>query len=214
MNQIMHSISSAYRPAAWLCISLVLAMLTGCFGSSPNVRYYVLSTEPAPANDKETSLGVGPFELPEYLNRSQVVTRNEGNRLIINEFDRWGENLEMSISRRITADIAASNDDLLVYEVMRTTSFPGDYRTFGQIMRFEADQSNTVTLEVVWIAAKINNNKISSENQGRRSRYTREVNSSNDLDEVTKAMGLLLDEFSADINAEMNRLLATEQAAD
>ncbi|MGI9290371.1 MAG: PqiC family protein [Gammaproteobacteria bacterium] len=196
---------------ALICI-LISGLVSGCFGQSAETRYYALDSAPAEPNDKDISLGVGPFELPDYLNRSQIVVRDENNQLILHEFDRWAENLEVGMSRRIAAEVSRLNKDVLVYEFIRTSSFPGDYRVFGQVIKFEADQNNTVILEVVWGLAKLEQNRINPQNKGERSRYSRQIKSSTDLNEVTQAMAELLDDFSADIATRMQQSLDAEQA--
>ena len=37
---------------------------------------------------------LGPIDLPRYLDRPQIVPREAGNRLIVDEFNRWGGSLE------------------------------------------------------------------------------------------------------------------------
>ena len=75
-------------------LSGILA-LTGCAGSE-SVRYYVLSATPAGpvgAAVRDIPVGVGPVELPEYLDRPQIVTRTSQNELNVADFDRWAESL-------------------------------------------------------------------------------------------------------------------------
>lgn len=192
----------------------VLTILTGCLGSSPAVRYYALSTEKMTFNNSDISLGIGPFELPEYLNRSQIVARGRNEQLIINEFDRWAENLEMSISRRLVSSISQKTPDLFVFEFIRTSSFPPDYRSFGQITRFEADQNNVVTLEAAWGVSSMANAQANTMNNSQRTSYEMSINSSNDMDEVTTAMGLLLDQFAQDIAAQANTVVSASEKAE
>src|SRR5262249_23921679 len=82
---------------AWV-ISLLLA---GCFGASRPARFYTL--DPVQVRDSPGStstdavLAVGPIDLPDYVDRPQIVTRTGSNELVIAEFDRWGGSLDKQI---------------------------------------------------------------------------------------------------------------------
>ena len=74
--------------AAGLCLALA-----GC-GSSPPVHYYRLDVTPETyVRDPEGAvvLGIGPLRIPDYLSRSQIVTRAGNSEMIIDDFNRWAE---------------------------------------------------------------------------------------------------------------------------
>ena len=57
--------------------TIVLSTLAACSSSSP-VRYFSLNpidSEFRQDPDDAVLLGLGPFRMPDYLNRSQIVTR-------------------------------------------------------------------------------------------------------------------------------------------
>jgi uncharacterized lipoprotein YmbA len=91
------------RAMAGLCL---LGLLAGC-GSSPPVRYYVLSAgeSTAPGNPTPT-VGVGPVTVPEYLNRDNLVTGREGNTLAVADSQRWAEPLQEGVRRVLALNIA------------------------------------------------------------------------------------------------------------
>jgi uncharacterized protein len=77
----------------------LLVVLTGC-ASTPPSRFYTLSAMPKvlPVNlpadlPGDFSLGVGPVNIPQYLDREQIVTRVGENELVLAEFDRLGGDL-------------------------------------------------------------------------------------------------------------------------
>ncbi len=88
-------------------LSLPLILL-GC-GTTPASHYYLLS---APAQQipsgTSPSVGVGPIEIPEYLNRHAMVYNRDGNRLHIANFDRWAEPLDSSILRVVRLNLATT----------------------------------------------------------------------------------------------------------
>ncbi|QIB66670.1 PqiC family protein [Kineobactrum salinum] len=88
------------------CCVLAL-LLVGC-GSSPRNNYYVLSAETqAPSGNQEPSLGIGPVEIPEYLNRNSLVYRDGSNQLLIASFERWAEPLADGIQRVLGLNLSA-----------------------------------------------------------------------------------------------------------
>ena len=86
-------------------LSLIFAavLLVSACGSSPPVRYYTLSTASVATPEDPADariLGLGPLNVPEYLNRTQIVTRGNGAELIVHEFSHWAEPLDMALGRR------------------------------------------------------------------------------------------------------------------
>jgi len=60
---------------------------------------------------------VGPVELPEYLDRPQIMTCESRNELQFAEFDRWAGSLEKAFSRvlAVNLSILLSTDRVAVY---------------------------------------------------------------------------------------------------
>jgi hypothetical protein len=107
------------RTAILLCLILWLA---AC-GSSPPNNYYLLTPADGPTASGQTpSLGVGPVEIPEYLNRRAMVHSGGGNTLQVSGQERWAEPLEDGIVRVVSLNLA----NLLNTENIR--HFPWDNR--------------------------------------------------------------------------------------
>jgi uncharacterized lipoprotein YmbA len=107
-------------------IAAALLLLTGagagCFspGKSAPPRFYVLSaasdtTSPPPAVRSGPEVVVLPIELPELLDRPQMVVRTGANEVDILEFDRWGEPLEDGIEQVVLDDLAGLLPDYRFY---------------------------------------------------------------------------------------------------
>jgi uncharacterized lipoprotein YmbA len=137
-----------------LSLCALLAVLGGCLGSSPPSRFYLLS--PLPAQEAPSTaasglaLGVGPVALPEYLNRTQIVTRQGENQLQLGEFDRWAEPLGKSFSRVLVLNLSTllSTDHIALHPWNRST--PIDYQVIVDVARFEAGGGGTASLLVRW----------------------------------------------------------------
>ena len=90
-----------------LVVSTLFLVLGGC-GTSPASNYYLLSakTSGQPSGIKP-SLGVGPIEIPEYLNRNAFIYNRDGNKLHIENFERWAEPLDSGIERVLRLNLAS-----------------------------------------------------------------------------------------------------------
>ena len=87
---------------------VMLAAVVGMAGcnltASQPTHFYVLTPltradrlQPITGDKLELALGVGPVTLPSYLDRPQIVTRLESNRLDMAEFEQWAEPLQESV---------------------------------------------------------------------------------------------------------------------
>ncbi len=134
-----------------LC-AFVLLLVAAC-GSSPPVRYFALSTMDSVQRqdpDDAVTLGLGPLRMPEYLNRSQIVTRGGGSELEIDEFSRWAEPLTLALHRVVSTDVDNMMDGVIViafpWEAVVRNEV--DYRLLVEVTRFDADRSGRVILNV------------------------------------------------------------------
>lgn len=88
----------------------LLTLLAGC-GTSPPSNHYVLTPRGGGTPGSETpSLGIGPIEVPEYLNRSAMVYNRQGNQLKVSGTQRWAEPLEDGLMRVISLNLATLLD--------------------------------------------------------------------------------------------------------
>ena len=135
------------------------AMLGGCLGGGTQQRakFYVLNSVYSSKVDVETetakndwAIGVGPVELPEYVNRPQIVTRTSRNELEMAEFARWAEPLEENFSRVLAENISVmlSTDRVIVYPWNRTAAV--DYQVVVEVTRFDGAVGGDVSMRARW----------------------------------------------------------------
>ncbi len=131
-----------------------LSALGGCLGGSPPSRFYLLSPLPvseSPATAASgVAIGVGPVALPEYLNRSQIVSRAGENQLQLAEFDRWAEPLGKNFTRVLVLNLSTllSTDRVALHPWNRST--PIDYQVTVDVARFEAGPDEKISLLARW----------------------------------------------------------------
>ena len=190
-----------------LCV--LVSLLVAACGSSPPVRYFALSPMDSVQRqdpDDAVTLGLGPLRLPEYLNRSQLVTRGNGSELEVDEFSRWAEPLTLALHRVVSTDVDNMMDGVIVIafpweSVVRNEV---DYRLLGEVTRFDADRSGRVVLDIQWAIADVPGEVAVAIH---RSKYETRAARPDDPAIVTSAMNDALAMFSRDVVSELEVIL-------
>ena len=148
--------TSHLRMLPLLTCALSLA-LAGCLGTSRPSRFYTL--EPLQVGDSpgatatDATLAVGPVELPDYVDRPQIVTRSGTNELVIAEFERWGGSLDRQISGSLVAtlrDRLAPRQIAVVPLKSAVLSSRPAYRMTVSVSRFDGVPGQSVVLQARW----------------------------------------------------------------
>jgi len=129
-----------------------LAMLLGACASAPDVRYFTLQTAAAQARTSSSGMviALGPVDLPEYLDRPQIVTRTGGNRLSVDEFNRWGGSLDEEIGRALARAISGRLNDVQIHRYPSRISVDPVYRIAVDIRAFDGVLGGEVNLQAAW----------------------------------------------------------------
>lgn len=191
----------------WLAGTAFLAMSLGGCGTSTPVTFYDLEAlETGKVAEREASLrvGVGPLRTPEYLRRSQIVTRGDDSRVIVDDFHRWIEPL----GNRVHTVVAENLDNLLADAVV--VAFPYthiadlDYQLIGRISRFDADADGTAVLHIQWGVIASRDEFVI---QPRRVRYEVRAAGPGDHEALIQAMSEVLLQFSRDVAASLQEVV-------
>ncbi|NIN34765.1 MAG: membrane integrity-associated transporter subunit PqiC [Gammaproteobacteria bacterium] len=189
---------------AYLIILLLLsALVVGC-ASSPPVRYYSLQpNEPVMENDAENSIIVrlGPLRIPEYLKRTQIVTRTDNAEVIIDDFSRWAEPLDQAMHSVIASNLDSLLSNVIVVAYPHITSIDFDYWILGSVSRFDADVNGKVTLIMQWGLMDSERNTILAP---LRRRFESQAANSNDPGAIATAMSDVLNQFSHEIAEQLD----------
>ena len=134
----------------------------GCAAFAPRAdpsSYYILGALPEAdfAADKNLSgvkanfsLGLGPIELPGYLDRQQIATRTSTNRLSYSEVDRWAAPLAESFSRVLGQNISQLLNPARVIQFPWQHSDAPDFQVKIEVLRFEGDSDQQAWLTARW----------------------------------------------------------------
>jgi uncharacterized lipoprotein YmbA len=142
---------------ATLVVTFTTLLLAGCGSSSQRVEFYTLNPltdiqakANTPAADQKLSIGVGPVEIPEILDRPQIVTRNGPNKLTVDEFHRWAGRMDESFGQVLAQNISLllGTDQVAVYPWQ--ADFKPHYRVALKIRYFEGQWGKDVLLEAIW----------------------------------------------------------------
>jgi len=135
---------------------LVAFLLTAC-SSTPPTQFYKLNSlpsiqqeNPAALFGMDIAIGVGPVELPEFLDRPQIVTRKSQNQVEIAEFHRWASSLPGDFSRVLAKNISTllPTDRVAVYPWDDT--FSPTYQVKLNVEQFDGQLGARVFLRVIW----------------------------------------------------------------
>ncbi|MGI9308721.1 MAG: PqiC family protein [Gammaproteobacteria bacterium] len=180
--------------------------LLGACASSPPARLYVLeASEDARAETQRSQtpvVRIGPFALADYLDRPQLVTRDDDSRLKVSEFDRWGEELDQAILRVLSVEVGAELQSSGVYP-FRAGRLGFDYAVIGSIKSFDADADGLLELEVQWAVRQQDKDSVEFL---KISRYNTQTDGG--YSEIVDAMNRLLQQFAVEIATEIRKLQA------
>lgn len=124
-------------------------ILLGC-GTTPASKYYLLSAQaPQIPSGTSPSVGVGPIEIPEYLNRHAMIYNRDGNRLHIASFERWAEPLDGSILRVLRLNLASTLNTQDVQAFPWNKSSRPEYGVAVTILNLDAN-NESAELVVEW----------------------------------------------------------------
>lgn len=143
----------------------VIAAMILFAGCSSKSNFYQLHPKTMQVSEKKARkrgilIGIGEVEVPDYLNKPEMVTRLSAGRIDIHEEERWVG----SFSRNIQSVLAHNLSILLPkYTIM---TYPWEepvsdrYRIYVTIDRFDGDSSGTVTMHGRWSLADQRDNRV------------------------------------------------------
>jgi uncharacterized lipoprotein YmbA len=140
-----------------LLVSLLVStlMVSSCSTAGPPTRLYVLTSltrvesVPPATGRRDVAIGVGPVELPQYVNRLQIVTGHNSPELQSSYSAQWAEPLQDGFTR-----VLAENLSLLL-ATDRVAIFPWksvipEYQVVIEVTHFLGQTGGEVSLVALW----------------------------------------------------------------
>ena len=134
-----------------LCLLLSLGL--GACASSPPLRYYALDDgQPmAVGQPNGVSVAVVHVNLPELVDRPQLVARSNGHRVQMSETDRWAEPLRRQVPRLLARDLGVALDSGRVVALgVDVREFDIDFKVTVDVQHLEVVLGQRVELDAVW----------------------------------------------------------------
>ena len=141
------------RAVMLVAVTLVVA---GCAGSPPS-RFYTLNPlarqeaqQSSPAAANPVSISIAPVEVPDYLERPQIVTRDGRNELKLAEFDRWAGSLSDNISAVMAENLSMLLGSDRVFVNPGVRSEKPDYAVAMRVLQLDCVPGDQVLLKAQW----------------------------------------------------------------
>jgi uncharacterized lipoprotein YmbA len=152
------SSTAARAGKARALLSAVVLMGACSFGPQEDpTRFYLLGGREegalptvATIDSTRVNVGIGPFAIPGYLDRTQFVRRVGPNEVNPVEAARWAESLSEGFERVLAASLDARSPGVTVYSHPWRATTLTQWIVTGSIHRFETDASGEAVLDVTW----------------------------------------------------------------
>lgn len=188
---------------------LLLMLLSGC-ASSPPSNFYTLSSlddaslqATADRRQRDLAVGLGPVSFPRFLDRPQVVQRETGNQLVLDEFHRWGGSLDDDFLRVWSENLAGLLDTNRIVVFPSELRLPLDFRVRAEVLDFQAGPAAQARLKVRWAVLDPNTEQVL---RMREDVYREPLPAAASVSQQVSGLSAALAAFSADVAAELRRL--------
>lgn len=188
----------------------IAAVVEGCGETKPS-KFYSLSSiaqaQPGAAPSSgasDVSIGVGPVDLPKYLDRPTIVSFTTANRVDISEFERWAEPLSDNFTRTVAENLSVllATGRIDMYPFMSGAPRSFDRQVLVDVSQFRRVSDNKVELRAVWRVVEPERRR----NLAGGSFATLEPIEDQSVDAVVAAMSRAVAALSRDIAVRMKEL--------
>jgi uncharacterized lipoprotein YmbA len=143
------------RTRLWIAFWMALIYL-GCYGGGAQYAFYKLPSVNGTSAHSEAQktgrwvIGLGPLDIPDYLERAAIITRVSDTRLAVNDDHRWAGSLRDDILRVLAAHLEQHHSVKEVVVFPWAPKIEPDFRFKVEIKTFEGAPGEQVTLKAVW----------------------------------------------------------------
>lgn len=170
---------------------------------SPDTHHYVLSPViEAPSGETASPaaplvVGVGPVNLPAYLDRPQMVIRRAPDSIEIREFDQWGEPLRDGIIRVVAVNLARLLPESRVVTFPWRSTEDIRYQVVLDIGQMDGPAGGSVALDARWRVL----DRSGSEVAARVSRLSEPAGADTAAAAMSRALGALSHDIARELKA-------------
>jgi uncharacterized protein len=115
-------------------------------------KFYTLSPidNAGAAEPMPISIGIGPINLPAYLDRTEVVTRSGPNEMKVSNNNRWAEPLTTNFNRTLNEDLSRLLGPRQIVQYPWYPTNQPDFQIEIMVYRFETDAKGNAVLAGKW----------------------------------------------------------------
>ncbi len=146
-----------HRFIQFFCILLTITLSSCVFRTEPT-NYYILKSE-AHNNLEQKSksqklqgviISVLPVELPQYLSRIEMVTREGNVNILVHDFYEWGEDLDKGIARVLSTSLSQKLNLVGAVVTPLHLGITPSYLLKIEILNFEGELEKSTSLQARW----------------------------------------------------------------
>lgn len=149
------------------CLGVGILILVGGCAGAPSPKFYTLSSMSDQVDRQEVltethplSVAIAPIKFPDFLDRSQIVTRPSPNTLKMSEFHRWGGTLSSNFMRVLGENLSTLLGTDRIFYARQAKAFPIDYHLTLNVKTFEGEIGEEVVLDVDWAVIDQQNKEV------------------------------------------------------
>jgi uncharacterized protein len=143
---------------SWALCPIVFLSLAACMGgASAPTRFYMLapvtSVSDKPENVAENPMAwliIDPVDLPRYLNRPQIVTREDGIEYRVDDFNQWLVPLTDNLTRVMHENLSGLLATNKIAVQTGTRHAAADIRATVKILQLDGKLGKNATLKADW----------------------------------------------------------------
>ena len=126
----------------------------------------------AQATPSTVRVGLGPVTLPEYVRRSEIVSRIDGTRLVLSATERWAEPLDRAFVRVLAIDLQRTLGAGRIVNHPWYESDRPDVQIEIAFSRCESDESGQMVVAARWSVRQLGGTRPPIERESRIERKT------------------------------------------
>jgi uncharacterized protein len=142
-------------------LSLAMLLATAACASAPDIRYYTLSPVPSLPGAKNaraiapgTVFALDTVNVPELLDRPQIVLRSGANTVSMLDDDRWAAPLPDQLRRVLAADLAARLGADAVVDPGLDPAPRATRRIAVSILEFDPRRDGPSAISASWVVSE------------------------------------------------------------
>ena len=137
-----------------ILLPTTLAMLlSSCAIQERPTHFYALNAvidDPPAYRQPGIKVGIGPLDFPKVLQRPQVVTRVDNNKIKVADFHQWGGRLDDDFLRILGDNLVVLLGSTQVYTYPWEGRLRPEYQVRISVSRFDGEPGKEILLRARW----------------------------------------------------------------